>query len=351
MTATRHDEFSGKREFSYIQPRQGRRATEYEELTLYIQQDPKQFAWAGWPILTPEGRSTWSEDTTAVRSSDWWVFRDPNKTWQRPYVKLQAEQGRALERLIETAKARDLFASCDPIWVQEILARHYAACTFLEYGLFRAFSYAQREALSEVVGNPCVFNAADKIRYAQEISLYGMELAQALPGFSDAEAKTTWLTDPLWQGVRENVERLMVTRDWAEVIVATNVVFEPLVGELLRVEFFLRCASRNGDSVTPAIVESAEGDWERNRKWTRAFLQFLLEDPSHAARNREILQHWIDHWLPFSLTAAQGLAPLFEQPMVKAQSFAEALARVRQAHAALVAEVGLTVPGQEGALV
>lgn len=351
MTAERHDEFSGKREFSYIQPRQGRRATEYEELTLHIQQDPKHFAWAGWPILTPEGRSTWSEDTTAVRSSDWWVFRDPNKTWQRPYVKLQAEQGRALGRLIETAKARDLFASCDSVWMQDILARHYAACAFVEYGLFRAFSYAQREALSEVVGNPCVFNAADKIRYAQEISLYGMDLAQALPGFSDAEAKSTWLNDPQWQGVRENVERLMVTRDWAEVIVATNVVFEPLVGELLRVEFFLRCAPRNGDSVTPALVESAEGDWERNRKWTRVFLQFLLEDPDHAVPNRQTIQRWIDHWTPVSLTAARGLAPLFDRPTVQAQSFAEALARVRQTHAALLGEVGLTSPGpQEGAV-
>jgi hypothetical protein len=347
VTATRHDEFSGKREFSYIQPRQGRRATEYEELTLYIQQDPKQFAWGGWPILTPEGRATWSEESTALRSSNWWAFRDPNKTWQRPYVKLQAEQGRALERTLETAKACGLFAAYDRAWADEMLALYYASCAFLEYGLFRAFSYAQREALAEVVGNPCVFNAADKIRYAQEISLYGMELAQALPGFSDSEAKSIWLTDPRWQGVRENVERLMAIRDWAEVIVATNAVFEPLVGELVRVELFLRFAPRNGDSVTPALVASAEGDWERNRRWTRAFLRFVAEDPDYAAQNRQVLQGWIDRWTPVGLVAARGLAPLFELPTVKAQSFPEALSKVRRAHAALTAEVGIAVPDQE----
>jgi hypothetical protein len=71
MTALRHDELSGKREFSYIQPRQGRRTTEYEELTLYVQQDPKQFAWAGWTMLSPEGRPAWVEESTALRCGDW----------------------------------------------------------------------------------------------------------------------------------------------------------------------------------------------------------------------------------------------------------------------------------------
>lgn len=344
MDTEKKEEFSGRREFSYIKP-QGRKATEYEELTLHIQPDPTRFAWAGWPILTPEGRSPWSEETTAVHAGDWWAFRDPNKTWQRPYVKLQAEQGRALERIVEMAKSRGLFAQFDPQWVQPILAQHYAACAFMEYGLFRALAYAQREALSDIVGNVIVFNVADKIRYAQEVSLYGMELAQVVPGFSDAQAKQTWLTDPVWQGVRENVERLMVSRDWAEIVVAINVVFEPLVGELLRTEFFLRSASRNGDSVTPAIIESAELDWERNSKWIRVFLHFLLNDSTHAAHNREVLQGWINRWTPISLRAAGNLAPLFEQPAVQVQSFADALARVRQAQAALVSEVGLTPVG------
>lgn len=342
MEREKREEFSGKREFAYIEPRQGKRATEYEELTLYVQQDPSQFAWAGWTLLSAEGRPAWTADSTALRCSNWWAFRDPNKTWQRPYVNLQAEQSRGLERLLTAAAAKGVFADFDPVWCDPILSHHYAACAFFEYGLFRAFSYAQREALADVIGNACVFNAADKIRYAQEISLYGMELAQALPHFSDASAKQTWLTDPLWQGVRENVEKVMVLRDWGEVIVATNLVFEPLIGELVRVEFFLRSAPRNGDSVTPAIIESAELDWERNRKWTLAFARLVLNDPSHAVHNREVVQRWIDTWTPLTLKAIQGLAPLFDLPAVKAQSFSQALARVQQAFRTLLAEVGLS---------
>jgi hypothetical protein len=344
MSADRNNELAGKREYAYIQPRQGRRTTEYEELTLYVQQDPKQFAWAGWTMLSPEGRPAWVEESTALRCSDWWAFRDPSKTWQRPYVTLQAEQGKSLERLLTAAKARGVLADFDERWREPILSRHYAACAFFEYGLFRAFSYAQREALADVIGNVCIFNAADKIRYAQEISLYGMELAQALPGFSDAEAKQTWLTDPLWQGVRENIEKLMVLRDWGEIIIAANLIFEPLVGELVRAEFFLRAAPRHGDSVTPALIESAELDWERNRQWTHAFAQLLLSDPTHAAANRQLLQGWIDHWTPLTLTAAQALAPLFALSTTPSQPFATALARVQQAHTMWLTGLGLTAP-------
>jgi len=344
MEEEKREAFSGKREFSYIQPRQGRRATEYEELTLYVQQDPSQFAWAGWTLLSPEGRPAWTPDSTALRCSDWWAFRDPNKTWQRPYVNLQAGQGKAIERLLEAAKARGVLADFDACWRDPILSRHYAACAFVEYGLFRAFAYAQREALADVIGNACVFNAADKIRYAQEVSLYGMELAQALPGFSDAEAKRTWLSDPMWQGVRQVVEKLMVLRDWGEVIIATNLVFEPLLGELLRVEFFLRCAPRNGDGVTPTIIESAELDWERNRKWTTAFAQLLLSDATRATHNRAVLQDWVNRWSVLTQNAMRELAPLFDLPTVKPHTFDSALSRVHTASAALLAEIGLGVP-------
>lgn len=344
MEEEKREAFSGKREFSYIQPRQGRRATEYEELTLYVQQDPAQFAWAGWTLLSPEGRPAWTPDSTALRCSDWWTFRDPNKTWQRPYVNLQAEQGKAIERLLETAKARGVLTDFDVRWRDSILSHHYAACAFFEYGLFRAFAYAQREALADVVGNACVFNAVDKIRYAQEVSLYGMELAQAVPGFSDAEAKQTWLSDPMWQGVRQVVEKLMVLRDWGEVIVATNLVCEPLLGELLRVEFFLRFAPWNGDGVTPAIIESAELDWERNRKWTTALAQLLLSDATHATHNRAVLQDWVNRWSVLTQNAMRGLAPLFDLPAVKPYTFAAAVARVQQGYTALLTEVGLTLP-------
>jgi hypothetical protein len=214
----------------------------------------------------------------------------------------------------------------------------------LEYGLFRCFSYAQREALSATTGNVCIFNAADKIRHAQDIALYGMDLGEAVPGFSDAEAKTVWLEDPIYQGARKNVEGLMALRDWGEVIIGANLVLEPLFGILARVHFFARFAPRNGDAVTPVLLATAENDWQRNLKWTKAFVQVLLQDPEHGAGNKKVIENWLVKWLSYTQEAVRAFAPLFDLPTVKPHTFAQAYNRMESQYGALLKELGIEVP-------
>src|SRR5438034_459785 len=90
-----------------------------------------------------------------------------------------------------------------------------------------------------------------------------------------------WIADPLYQGARKNVEGLMASKDWGEVVIGANLVLEPLFGVLARREFFSRFAPRNGDAVTPAVLATAETDWQRNLQWTKAFVNVLLRDPEH----------------------------------------------------------------------
>ena len=77
--------FDGPRDFGYVKP-MGRRISEYEALNLYV-----------LPLETsvdrPVAKSTgWPADSTAVRSENFYAFRDPAQRWQRPHVKRQAEQ-------------------------------------------------------------------------------------------------------------------------------------------------------------------------------------------------------------------------------------------------------------------
>jgi methane monooxygenase component A beta chain/propane monooxygenase small subunit len=332
--------FSGSRQFTYFKPK-GRHPTEYEDLTLHTQPDPKIFALQGWLTRFADGREPWSENSTALKCTDWWAFQDPTKQWQRTYVATQAEQERGIDRIVEAARSEGLFADSDETWVKMVLGKYYAAYACLEYGLFRCFSYAQREALSATVGNVCIFNAADKIRHAQDITLYGMDLAEVLPGFSDAEAKTVWLEDPCYQGARKNVEGLMASRDWGEVIIGINLILEPLFGVLTRVQFFSRFAPRNGDAVTPAILATVENDWQRNLKWTKELVNVLLRDPEHGAGNKKVIESWIGKWLPYTRGAMQEFAPVFDLPVVKPQTFAQAWERVDRQYAALLQELNL----------
>ena len=45
--------------------------------------------------------------------------------------------------------------------------------------------------------------------------------------------RTQWLNDPMFQPMREYLERVCVLRDWGEVVVATNLVLEPLLQRVL----------------------------------------------------------------------------------------------------------------------
>lgn len=292
--------------FSYIVPAK-RRATQYEEITLHTQWDPKNFAQAGWFNLDKNGNPPWREDSTRLKATDWWAYRDPHAEWFRPFVKRQADIGRSIEQSIAGAKRAGNFANFDAEWV-DFLSKHYAAYRFAEYGLFLALCQAQREAGSDVVAQPIIFQSVEKDRHAQDITLYGMVLEAEIPGFSDSAAKDIWMNAPEWQGLRKIVEYLLACRDWAEIYLVVNFLIEPLVSTLLCRELIQRNAPLHGDAITPTIAQAAEADRANKRDSSKAFIQMVLDQHPD---NRMIFSEWAEKWLPLAISAAQDLIPLF----------------------------------------
>ena len=331
----------GDRFFTYINPA-GKRATEYEEMTLYAQPEPKNWHWQGWLTRFPDGRPPWIAESTALRCEDWFRFRDPSGMWQRPYVAFQASRAVHVEALMHTAVSRGVLAGFSKRWGGEILAKYLQASAHPEYGLFRAFAYGQREALSDSLGNAITYNSSDKVRYAQDVAIYGMELAGALDGFSESAGKDAWMDDPVLQGAREAVERIMNVRDWGEIIVATNLLFEPLWGSLFRDEFFMRFGPHNGDPITPMLTETAESDLERNLGWTKPFMRLVLDDTSHGEANRRVVLDWLATWRPIVERACLALAPLFELAPVRPKDFRSAYEQVTARTESLLTELALS---------
>lgn len=330
--------------FSYIKPAK-KRASQYEEITLHTQWDPKNFAVQGWFNLDKNGRPIWNEDSTLVRVEDWWEYRDPAGEWFRPFVKRQADTGRAIEQATAGAARADSYADFTPAWV-EFLASDYAAFRYVDYGLFLVLCQAQREAGSDVVAQPIVFQAIEKDRHAQDITLYGMELERHIDGFSDRNCKQVWLESPVWQPLRRLIETLLATRDWAEINIVVNVLLDPLVSALFLRELVLRSAPLNGDAVTPVLVEGAEADRCLRRASTIAFVQLLLQqNPA----NRAVVDRWLKQWQPQVMAAAQALAPLFARDYRCAQPFEKALARVLADHSELLNAIGLTAESESAA--
>ena len=337
------------RDFTFIKP-QLRRLTEYEALTVHQQPDALDFDRprgnldvTEWYLLRPDGKALWKPDSTRLRHDDWYAYRDPAQQWQRTYVRQQEQQETSIERVTEDAGLDGALAALDPQWVNDILCAHYRAWSFFDYAIFRALAPAQREALSDTLGNALCFQSFDHLRHAQAVVIYLVELENYHPAVTDAAGKEAWLSAPRYQPARRLAEQIMNTADWGELLIGLNLIVGPLLQQIAASDLVRRNAIQNGDPVASHIVMTAERDRRRNLGATEAFVRMVLDPTSaHAEFNRGIVQSWLDDWTSRAEAAVAALAPVFDAPPNKAVDFAQANAAARTNTARIIETLGLT---------
>jgi propane monooxygenase small subunit len=192
-----------------------------------------------------------------------------------------------------------------------------------------------------MINNALSVASAHKLRFGQDIILYNLDLTDQVEGFDGEAHKDAWINDPVWQGVRENVEKLTAIRDWAEAFFAATVVFEPLVGELFRSEFVMQVAALQGDFVTPTLMGAGESDTARDLRVARRLFGMLSADEEHGEANRATMESWLKTWTPVSIAAARTLQPIWSQPGEKVIRFEESLAHSRRRFEELLADLKL----------
>lgn len=337
--------FSGSdsRNYNYFQPK-GRHQSIYEDVTVDVQPDPKRWLLQGWLYAFADGTEGFDESWTKMKSSDWHVFRDPNEQWHRTLYVREANTVRQIQQALAIAKSQNVFANWDPSWVT-VLATHVSAWMHPEFGLgMHVFTPAQRDAMSNMINNALCINGADTMRFAQDLALYNLALSEIIPNFDGSVHKSVWQKDPAWQGTRENVEQLTASKDWAEQMFATNIIFEPLVGELFRSQFVMQFAAPHGDFVTPVYFGIAEYDYEHNLAYTMDQLKLLVDDPQFGKDNKAVLEQWLATWTPRSVRAARQLQPIWSQPKNKVLRFEDAYDRAKQRFQTLLGKLGLQLP-------
>jgi ferredoxin-NADP reductase len=324
-----------EREFAWFAPA-GRRATLYEDVTIDTQPSVHRHLTRGWPVSFEDGRGTWDERSTALRSGDWFAFRDPGEQWERPFYQGGSAAEQQIEGAVGAAARDELFADFDPRWV-EFLREVLQVPAFVEHGLWFALATIARDCLSDSVATAVCLEAAMKQRSAQAIVLYAMELERHHGPFPIERAREQFLRRETWQPLRRLLERLAATRDWGEVVLATNLCFEPIVGTLLRREVGIRAAVASGDSVTPTLARVAGQEWDWARSWTVSLVRMLVGDAEFGSANRAVIEGWVGDWLPLARSAAEALMPVFGGVL----DSEGALARVRSDAEALLADCGL----------
>lgn len=325
-----------ERRFGYFTPAK-RRASLYEDVTIDTQPSVHRHMDRGWLVCFEDGRGTWNDDSTLLRSTDWFGFRDPDELWERPYYQLGARSEAQIDGAVQGAALERLFDDFDPAWV-EFLRADLQVPAFAEHGLWLAAASIGRDCLSDTITRAIVLQAAAKQRVAQSIVLYAMDLEPHFGELPVDAAKQRWLEHPAWQPTRALVERLHATEDWGEVLVAANLCFEPIVGAMVRRELGIRAATLHRDTVTPVVARVAQAEAAWISRWTGELTRFLLADAEYGAANRDVLAGWLRDWVPDAIAAAEALGTLVEDIGLP---FADARERVLRDAGAFHEEAGV----------
>jgi propane 2-monooxygenase small subunit len=329
------------RSYNYFEPRK-RRATVYEDVTMDVQPDPARHLTQGWVYSFANGDAGYPQEWSALKSTNWHAFLDPNEEWEQTIYRNNANVVRQISQNIEHGRTAHVFQAMNPSWVR-VLERHVFAWAHVEHGLgMHVYTPAQRDAPTNMINNAMAVGALHKLRFAQDLILYNLALSEEIDGFDGAIHKETWQSDPIWQPTRELVERLTGIRDWAEALFVTTVVFEPIVGELFRSGFVMQAAAPQGDFVTPTIMGAGESDAAREQKVARSLFRMLTDDEAHGAENKETMHGWLEEYVPAAVAAGRTLQPIWSQPSEKIVRFEDSFDRSQERFEGLLTDIGIT---------
>lgn len=236
---------------------------------------------------------------------DWETFQDPRETTYATYTKVRSAREAFLDHLIEAGERTGALGRLSGAWIG-LLDRLLPPLLHPCHGFQMIASYTGTMSPSGRIAIACLFQAADEIRRIERVAYRVRQIQLARAGFGEA-ARRTWQEDPVWQPLREVVEKLLVTYDWGESFVALNLVVKPLVDELWASHVRALAASQ-GDEALAGILFSLGEDESWHREWAMALVRTAVDDDPG---NGEVVREWIEKWRPRSLRAVEPLVSAF----------------------------------------
>jgi toluene monooxygenase system protein E len=272
--------------------------------------------------------------------SDWEYFHDPRETTYTKYTAIQSTQEVFVDGLFELIEKSDYDTKLPEYWLAE-LEQVMAPLRYPVHGLQMIAAYIGQMAPASRITIAAMFQAADEIRRTQRIAYRIRQLQLVYPGFS-ANSQALWQSDPIWQPLRETVERLLVTYDWGESFIALNLVLKPLFDELT-LEHFGGLAKDNGDYLLQELFVSLNQDCIWHRQWSQALIQTALKDQRE---NKRVIEGWMAKWYPLALRAVQGFQPVFDRRsgVVNKHSFKDVNDRLNSSYRQYLDQLGLNLP-------
>lgn len=312
-----------------------RTPTEYEIATTGLLYYPAR----GFEVETPAG--DWyrrHQKGSPLTLADPDRFRDPRETTYPKYTALQSEREGAIDAVMEEIEGSDYDRKLPAAWVRT-LSKLLPPLRYPAHALQMAAAYVGQMAPGSRIAIAALFQAADEMRRTQRLA-YRMRLLQETHPQFGHDARQVWQEDPLWQPMRELLEKLLVVYDWGESFVAVNVVAKPMFDEFFMVHV-AGFAERSGDPLLAKTFRLLHEDCRWHREWSTELVRlFLQERPAHA----DIIRGWIRRWHPLALRAVAALGPLFGGAGAVGPGFAAAMEGLHAACAGYWRSAGLLRP-------
>ena len=110
---------SNSRSYNYYTPAK-RRATVYEDVTVDVQPDPDRHLLQGWIYGFADGTGGYPQEWTALKSSNWHLFLDPNEEWEQTIYRNNANVVRQIGQNLANAKAARAFDGWNRGWIKTV---------------------------------------------------------------------------------------------------------------------------------------------------------------------------------------------------------------------------------------
>lgn len=237
--------------------------------------------------------------------SSWEKFRDPRKTTYTKYTQLQREKEVFVDGILDEIEVTGYDKEISPTWLP-VLSRLVAPLPYPFHGFQMLAAYVGHTAPSGRIAIAAALQAGDEMRRVQRIAYRVRQLQLAFPGFAD-DSKTLWQADPVWQPLREAIERLLTAYDWGESFVGLNLVLKPMMDQLF-MKHLSDLALQQGDYLLGQIFYSLDEDCQWHRQWSQALVQMAIED---SPQNLDVLQQWVTKWYGLGARAIESLVTVW----------------------------------------
>ncbi|MTJ83328.1 MAG: phenol hydroxylase [Telmatospirillum sp.] len=285
--------------FKHVADRLGgdRAASRYEEATFDLQPDVN-FHYR--PLWAPQFEQ-FDRRRTAIVMRDWYDLKDPRQYYYATYNIARARQQEAADSAMEMVERRRLLDVIPADWLETVRfcllpLRHYEWGANLNNAAITAFGWG-----AALTAASC-FAMGDRLGMAQLLGRIGLLLGGNTETALIA-AKTRWVEDPAWQGLRRMVEDSFVTEDIFELFVAQNMAMDAMVLGLVHDHFGAEC-DRRGATAIPLLLGFAAEWREDNARWVDHVVRVAAAE---GPENRALISRWAADW---SARAADALAPV-----------------------------------------